>query len=359
MSIYPASPGDITPQWLNDNCRLGGRVSRVTSTTIGEGVGMLGLLGRLSLEYSEGTGPASVIAKLASPHEPVLDLVETFGFYEREINFYRHATGDISNIPRSHFAEVNASGRGFALVLEDLSHCRVPDQVAGCSASDATTVMVELAKLHAHHWGIDRNPTFSWLSKGNEGKYRDGESQYAMVYEPFIATYGERLSTHGRRVADLCRTKTMQMADTAMTTRPLTLTHMDLRLDNVLFDDNAAVGVSPLYFIDWQLCIQGVGALDVAYFIAWSMDDDTRRANTQTLMRTYHRALGEAGVTDYTYAEFEDDVRRSLLLVAMMGSFAAIAVPATNQRGLDLIDAYVMRAYATVDDMRAYEMFPV
>ena len=133
---------------------------------------------------------------------------------------------------------------------------------------------------------------------------------------------------------------------------------MDLRLDNVLFNDYAPSGVSSLYFIDWQLCVQGVGALDVAYFIAWSMDDETRRANTQTLMQTYQRALGEAGVTDYPYAEFEDDVRRSLLLVAMMGSFASIAIRATNQRGLDLIDADVMRAYATIDDMRAYEMFP-
>ena len=333
-------------------------MSRVTSTTIGEGVGMLGLLGRLSLEYSEGSGPPSVIAKLASPHEPVLDLVETFGFYEREINFYRHATGDVTNIPRSHFAEVNASGRGFALILEDLSQCRIPDQVTGCSAADATTVMVELAKLHAHHWHIDRDPTFAWLSKGNEGKYRAGEAQYAMVYERFIATYGERLSTHGRKVADLVRTKTLEMADVAMATRPLTLTHMDLRLDNVLFNDDATAGVSPLYFIDWQLCVQGVGALDVAYFIAWSMDDETRRANTQTLMQSYHRALCGACVTGYSYAEFEDDVRRNLLLVAMMASFGSIAVPATNQRGLDLIDAMVMRTYATVDDMRAYEMFP-
>ena len=358
MNLYPASPDDITPQWLNDNCQLGGLVSRVTSTTIGEGVGMLGVLGRLSLEYSEGSGPASVIAKLASPYEPVLDLVEMFGFYEREINFYRHATGDVTNIPRSHYADVSASGRGFALILEDLSHCRVPDQVTGCSATDATTVMVELAKLHAHHWHIDRNPTFAWLSKGNEGKYREGEAQYAMVYEPFLAVYGDRLSSHGRRVADLCRTKTMQMADTAIATRPLTLTHMDLRLDNVLFNDGATAGISPVYFIDWQLCVQGVGALDVAYFIAWSMDDETRRANTQSLMHTYHRALHDAGVTGYSYAEFEDDVRRSLLLVAMMASFGAIAVPASNQRGLDLIEALVMRTYLTVDDMRAYEMFP-
>ena len=123
-------------------------------------------------------------------------------------------------------------------------------------------------------------------------------------------------------------------------------------------NDDAAAGVSPVYFIDWQLCVQGVGALDVAYFIAWSMDDETRRANTQSLMQTYHRTLGDAGVADYSYAEFEDDVRRNLLLVAMMASFGAIAVPASNQRGLDLIEALVMRTYATVDDMRAYEMFP-
>ncbi len=218
--------------------------------------------------------------------------------------------------------------------------------------------MVELAKLHAHHWHIDRNPTFAWLSKGNEGKYRDGESQYAMVYEPFIATYGDRLSTHGKRVADLCRTKTMQMADTAIATRPLTLTHMDLASTTCCATTAPRLVSRRSISSTGNSAYKGVGALDVAYFIAWSMDDETRRANTPTLMQTYHRALVEAGVTDYTYAEFEDDVRRSLLLVAMMGSFAAIAVPATNQRGLDLIDADVMRAYATIDDMQAYEMFP-
>jgi Ecdysteroid kinase-like family len=358
VSVYPASPDQITPEWLNEHCQLGGRVSKVSATTIGEGVGMLGLLGRLSLEYSDGSGPASVIAKLASPHEPVLDLVQNFGFYEREVNFYQHANGNITNIPRSHFAEVNSTGRGFALILEDLSHCRVPDQVAGCSAADATTVMVELAKLHARHWHIDSNPSFDWLSKGNEGKYRDGQAQYALVYEAFLATYGDRLSSHGRRVADLLRTNALPLIDEAIATRPLTLTHMDLRLDNVLFNDAAAAGVSPLYFIDWQLCVQGVGALDVAYFIAWSMDDETRRNNTPELMRIYHRALCDLGTEGYSYDVFEDDVRRSLLMVALMGSFASIAISATNQRGLDLIDAYVMRTYATIDDMRAYEMFP-
>ena len=150
MTLYPSSPDQITPEWLNEHCQLGGRVSKVSATIIGEGVGMLGVLGRLALEYSEGTGPSSVIAKLASPHEPILDLVQTFGFYEREINFYNHATGDIANIPRSYVAQVDSSGRAFALILEDLSHCRVPDQVAGCSADDAITVMAELARLHAH-----------------------------------------------------------------------------------------------------------------------------------------------------------------------------------------------------------------
>ena len=358
MTLYPSSPDQITPEWLNEHCQLGGRVSKVSATIIGEGVGMLGVLGRLALEYSEGTGPSSVIAKLASPHEPILDLVQTFGFYEREINFYNHATGDIANIPRSYVAQVDSSGRAFALILEDLSHCRVPDQVAGCSADDAITVMAELARLHAHHWNIDRDPTFNWLSKGNEGKYREGEAQYGMVYEPFLAAYGERLSSTGRQVADRLRTKTMQMVDEGIARGPLTLTHMDLRLDNVLFNDGAAAGVSPLYFIDWQLCVQAVGALDVAYFIAWSMDDQTRRAQTPELMHTYYRTLCESGVPGYSYDRFEDDVRRSLLTVAMMASFAAIAVPASNQRGLDLINACVDRTYATVDDMRAYEMFP-
>ena len=358
MTSYPAAPELVTADWLNTNCALGGTVSAVSSTTIGEGVGMLGLLGRLSLQYSEGTGPASVIAKLASPHDQVLDMVQMFGFYEREINFYKHANGSITNIPRAYYAEVDPTGRSFALILEDLSHCRTADQVLGCSAADAEVVMVELAKLHAQHWHIDRDPSFNWLSKGNEGKYREGEAQYNMVYEPFIATYGDRLSERGRHVADRIRNTTLQMADEAMGRGPLTLVHMDLRLDNLLFNDAPAAGQSPISIIDWQLCVQGLGAQDVAYFIAWSMDDSTRRAHTESLMRAYYNALLAGGVEGYSRQQFEDDVRRSLLLVALMGSFASIAIPSTNQRGFDLIEAYVLRTYATVDDMRADEMLP-
>ena len=250
--MYPAGPEFIDPDWLNSRCSLGGQVSGVRSTTIGEGVGMLGLLGRLSLDYESGTGPSSVIAKLASPHEPVLDLVQSYGFYEREVNFYRHANGAIANIPRSYYADVDPSGRAFALVLEDLSHCRVPDQVAGCSAADATAVMKSVATMHARYWNIDSEPSFDWLPKGNEGTYRQGEAQHGMIYEPFLAAFGDRLSETGRRVADLLRTKTLLMSDAAIARGPLTLVHMDMRLDNVLFDDAAADDSPSVFFIDWH-----------------------------------------------------------------------------------------------------------
>lgn len=319
---------------------------------------MLGLLGRLSLDYASGTGPSSVIAKLASPHEPVLDLVQSYGFYEREVNFYRHANGAIANIPRSYYADVDPSGRAFALVLEDLSHCRVPDQVAGCSSADATAVMQSVATMHARYWNIDSEPSFDWLPKGNEGTYRQGEVQHGMIYEPFLAAFGDRLSDTGRRVADLLRTKTLLMSDAAIARGPLTLVHMDMRLDNVLFDDDAADDSPSVFFIDWQLCTKGLGAQDVAYFLAWSMDDETRRAHTADLMATYHETLCSAGVKGYPYAQFEHDFRQSLLTVALMASIASIAIPATNQRGHDLMEAFVLRSYAAIDDMRAFEMFP-
>jgi aminoglycoside phosphotransferase (APT) family kinase protein len=358
---YPAGPEFITPEWLNRHCDLGGEVESVSSTTIGEGVGMLGVLGRLQLTYNRGSGPASVIAKLASPHDQVLDLVQTFGFYEREINFYKHTRDTIANIPSIYHAEVDASGRAFALVLEDLSDCRTPDQVAGCSAADAMKVMDSVAELHAHHWNIDRMPKFDWLTRANEGAYRGAESQFNMVYEPFLATYGDRLSDTGRTVASELRTKTLRIADEGVERGPLTLVHMDMRLDNVLFNDAAAdpgTASSPVYFIDWQLCTKAPGAQDVAYFLAWSMDDATRRAETPALLKRYYESLVAAGVVGYSYADFETDVRRSLLTCGMMAAVASIAITTTNQRGRDLMDAYVLRTFTTIDDMNAYETLP-
>lgn len=101
-----------------------------------------------------------------------------------------------------------------------------------------------------------------------------------------------------------------------------------------------------VYLLDWQLSIQSIGAVDVADFLGWSMQNDQRRATTEELIGRYHARLVDHGVTDYSLAQCEDHVRRSMLGVAMIAAYGSVAVPVTNERGQALLDAMVDRVFS-------------
>ncbi len=103
----PTQVDDITVEWLN--AVLGdefGTIESMQSTHFGEGVGILGELARLSLTYADGqTGPASIIAKCASPSAENQFLSIAMGFYLREVAFYQHiAHGVDIRVPRPYHA---------------------------------------------------------------------------------------------------------------------------------------------------------------------------------------------------------------------------------------------------------------
>jgi hypothetical protein len=352
---HPTTAADITPAWLNEHCDLGATVGAVRAETIGEGVGLMAALARLHLDYTDGDGPPTVIAKLPATLEQPAQVAAMFGFYEREVSFYREAAASIDNVANAHFAAIDDSGARFVIVMDDLSHCRAPDQVAGCSPADAEAVVDAAADLHARFWANEALEGLTWLPRADNERYLGAIPSYLGLEAQFVAGRYQQLSEVGRRVADrLAATAERNMRDDSRRAE-LTLVHYDLRLDNMLFDDHATAGSPPVYVLDWQISAKSLGAFDVAYFLGWSMTDEVRRIMTEPLMRRYHARLEANGVEGYPYQRFEDDVRRSMLGVAFMGTYASVAVPVANERGEQLVDAYVFRTYRALEEMGSQE----
>jgi hypothetical protein len=354
MSI-PQSLGEFTPAWFNTYCQFGGTVSGASAVRIGEGVGLLGQLARVELTYATGDGPSSVVVKIASAIDAMVQMATQYGFYDREVSFYREAASQLDNVPHCYFANMHESTAPFVIVMEDMSAHRMVDQVAGCGADDAHAIMRAAAKVHAKYWANDALDSLTWLPPVNNPLYKAAEGQYNALYDGFLERYGDGLSPYGRQVADALRTSIGAMQDQWFETRPLTLAHYDLRLDNVLFGRGDDTNV---YLIDWQLSAKQFGAFDVAYFIGWSMTDDVRRAITPSLITAYHDELVARGVPNYSRQTCEDDVRRGMLGVATMGVVGSMAVPAENERAQQLLDAYAQRSFAACDDLRPLEFLP-
>ena len=87
MNSIPATAQGMTPEWLTEAIRTGGRpdwptIASMTLERIGEGVGVLTEIYRLALSYGPGAmGPRSLIAKFPTNHPDMRALAVGYNFY--------------------------------------------------------------------------------------------------------------------------------------------------------------------------------------------------------------------------------------------------------------------------------------
>ena len=87
--------------------------------------------------------------------------------------------------------------------------------------------------------------------------------------------------------------------------------------------------------LDWQSFAYGVGATDVAYFLAGALPRETRRKAEPELLALYHRTLIAEGVCGYGKDELARDYAQGGYLLFLTAFFAAMIVTQTP-RGDDM-----------------------
>ena len=92
----PPMPGGLTPEWLTRALREKGvlaadtAITGVAASQVGEGVGMMSELCRLTPTYDgpAGGAPRSFIAKYASQNPTNRQIATSFNLYEREVRYF-------------------------------------------------------------------------------------------------------------------------------------------------------------------------------------------------------------------------------------------------------------------------------
>lgn len=357
----PTSFEAMTPEWLTTALRQGGAIGDATVTSVtfepvGQGVGILCQLARLTLTYdgaAEGS-PRTLIAKIPTTDPQTRGMVSIFRFYEREVRFYQELAAELTlGTARCYFGDFDAGSGGFILLLEDLAATRLGDQLAGASIEDARTTIGELAKLHAAWWNSPRLASLTWMPVANDPINKAGVMLFPQAWQIFLQRFGDglpgELRTTGEKLCGEVGGILDQFVDA-----PITLCHGDVRLDNLFFA--VRTGDPPLKVIDWQIGIRGVGAYDAGYFMSQSLNVDTRRAHEEELLRLYHSLLTENGVSGYSYDELLHHYRWTLLFCmaypVMGGGLGDLA----NERGYQLVRAMRDRSAAAIADWKAWEL---
>lgn len=342
-NAFPASPQALTTDWLSG--AVGARVKGFEAAPLGEGIGVIGWVNRVWLDTD--SGPRSVIAKFASPSAENRAVAATYDMYGREVHFYRHMAEYVPiRTPRCLTAEYDAGTHDFVLLLEDLGTCRIGDQVAGASHEDAVTVVQTLARLHAATWNTPltgiRSHDFPAQREGIAQGFRLGwptvQERFAELLPKSFRADLDGLADHIDRFVEF------------LTTGQQSLVHADVRLDNVLFDDDQVV------LVDWQSVCTSSGEQDLAYFLTQSLDDEFPQAHIEKLLTLYHQTLSENGVRGYPI----DDCRLRFRVAALYLFAWAVVIAGTldlgNERGEALARALLGRSIRSLAELDAVRL---
>jgi len=354
--MIPNQATEITADWLNEH--TGAEIGTVTSVRcehIGEGVGILGEVARLHLDYAPGeSGPATVVAKCQSLFAENIMLSQMMGFYAREVNFYNELADQLSmRVPACHVAEIAPEGAPFVIVMEEVTGATLIDQLDGATKEEAAAIIRTIAVLHARFWHNDALTALDWLPPMNNDMYKGAGGLIEANWDDFVANWSDKVPGQVIAWCDQLRGQYGEMVDYAATWTPQTFAHTDVRADNFLFGGSAGDGVVTV--LDFQLSTRHVGAWDIANFLGASITTENRRAWQDDLLREYHDALTELGVTDYDF----DDLVFHYRMCAMHQALAQIAVSNLdpgNERGRALLDAMITRSFANAHDNNGGEL---
>ena len=357
MPNIPLTFDEVSRQWLSEV--LDAEVQDFKSEKIGEGVGLMGDIYRLELNYTsdESYLPPSIVVKLPSSFEENRQQGIALGMFEAEVKFYDElgaVTG--TGLPEIYFASIKSGTAQFVIVMEDLCDLTMVDQAAGMSERQALAAVRVLARIHAVWWNKVQVDELDWIPSMNGPRIEYVDQVLPEIYPAYAATFEEGLPTGGAELLQKFSKSYLKLNTSLAERAPWTLAHQDFRVENMLFGnpENDEVVV-----IDWQGIGRGPGVYDLAYLLGGSMEIELRRENEKALVASYHDELCSNGVEGYSFDSVWDDYGYAHLIGGLATSvFAGGTLDLSNERGKELISMMSERHVTAALDHGGVEQIP-
>ncbi|CAN5532228.1 phosphotransferase [soil metagenome] len=339
MSI-PAVVDDLQPSWFSEV--LGHSVTAVDVLDAHSGT-----TGRARVGLTGSSGlPGSVFVKL----QPFSDEQRTFlrkvGLGVAEARLYEAVGSELPvRIPRIWHSACDPADGSFVMVLEDLtaSGCRFPAQGDPDMLEVATSLMDELALLHATYRGSD----LPWLTPPDGMRRKPSDAELATRRTYFIQLaldkFGDEMGLAFRALAEFYIDRSGDVIG-LFGQGEQTLIHGDDHSGN-LFVDGGRTG---LY--DWAVASRAPGVRDVAYFLCNSLTVETRRAEQDSLLARYRNRLAARG-----WMLDADTVAQQYRLFSIYSWIAAVSTAAMGSQWqpFEVAHAAMVTTTQAIDDLDA------
>lgn len=301
MDDWPRNAASVQAGWLdgvlrNNGVLKGARVTGVTAADVGTGVGIMGEVARLSIEYDKPAdgAPATVVGKFPTADPTNLGVARSLYFYPREVAFYtKLAQHSPIRTPRLLHAELDMSDHSFVLLLEDLRDVVHGDQIVGLTPAQAEAAVTALGRLHGAWWGkVDASGMGTLFDFTNPEYGAAVQAGYQSFLDSALDNGGDCFSPYTKKVArGLAPVAARAVKQISSSWR--TLLHGDYRADNLMF--GAGLGQDGIAALDWQISGKGGALYDVAYLICNSMPIAYHQRAEKDLLRRYQRHAAAGG----------------------------------------------------------------
>lgn len=372
-ALIPGSPEALTPNWLTSTLRDAGvlRDARVAShvATLLETQGAAGIVARVALAYDlpEHGAPPSIIAKFASPYEPIRALMHAFGGYAREVEFYRHFGAD-PGVPtaRCYYAEIDHATGAFVLLLEDMGACRISDPLQP-TVEDAETAVRHLAAFHAKWWDHPRLRELPFLRYPGETADATFRAQARMALAAALPVVTQRFGSALPQILIVLAERMLANMERALDTRNdvlasgVTLVHGDFHPGQLFYPSERG---GRFAVFDWQTVSAGSGGDDLARIVTLGLSVEQRERHDGELVALYHALLAEHGVRGYTIEQCWQAYRQGLMMSALINVIAGASIdpdlpdPLTGMSMLDASEFFFGRSAAAIEAHNALDLVP-
>lgn len=353
----PQSVDELTPEWvtaaLRSTAAATGMVASLDVAPIGVGVGLVGSLVRLTPTWVDGTGPATLIAKLPSPAESSRFVAAVLGMYRKEVRFYEELAERCAvPLAECFYADLDEDSHDFVLLLQDLAGGRTVDQLDGCPLADVELVIDQLADFHAAFWNDPALVDNGWLGRLADSPFPESIAfSFEQSWGPVQALFGDRIPEAvvalGDRFPALLPEITGRLSEA-----PFTLSHGDYRLDNIFF-----YGDGTMALCDWQLVDRSRGGRDLAYFLTQSLDPPLRAELEKPLVERYVARLESHGIEGYGLEVAWEDYRLGALLALAYPVIAGGGLDHANERATQLTGTILDRCIAAITHLDCAALF--
>lgn len=365
ISTEAADAGFVTAA-LREGGVLGSdsAVAEVSHETIGEGVGIVGQLARLSLRYEGNAAgaPGTVILKIPSQFPENRAVGDHYDFYQREGRFYQQLSDKVPmRIARCYWNHIDPDANTFGMLLEDLGDRTMISQVAGIPGVRAAAALRSLGRLHGAWWGASALDSLTWMPRLVDPVNLAAGQGYRDAWPLFVERIEDGIPAESIHIGERTKEQLEALMHKGMAEAATTVCHGDFRGDNLMFDDRAPVD-DEVAVLDWQIAHRGPAVNDVAYLLCQSLTVDERRTHERDLVRGWYDELvatvnREQGrdIDDYPFDLAWDQYRRAALGATVYPVIPLAQMDPANARGLELIRAMANRVFTACLDLNSAE----